>query len=430
MESELTGMWWLPGRQEEAVAGTLALAQPRDTALRLVGSLDQHNYGSFPHYPIILGLSQDGKEITLQDANLARRTMSFPGFASQEYQVETVYVGLHAEHPEELTFQGANLKYRYLAEWVGSYPFQIDIPTGTSEYSVSYVPQVPMRIPLPQGVLSIVQNLELADNPREIRLYHSVALEVEVEHAMEQMDWNKLFIRPLGDFLTLACGTPTPLQSLVLASSRRVQPLASGQVLPIPITVYSQHTDEKSDTEQSDKLDKVFSYSELGTTAGATIARWLEVSPELEAIRDLYFGIRRSSRIRAYQCLLDLTRALEAYHRLRYRNEELPPREHAERVDAILAATPADFRDWLGKKLEYSNEPRLQQRLNELISANQSVMSPWASSSTKKKALVGRVVRARNRLTHLDAAENDRPDAGRGSGPRFEYWAFSLRPAF
>jgi hypothetical protein len=58
--------------------------------------------------------------------------------------------------------------------------------------------------------------------------------------------------------------------------------------------------------------------------------------------------------------------ALESYHRIRVRSEELPQEEHRQRVKRILDAAGEGDRKWLEEKLRWSNELTFRTRLKEL----------------------------------------------------------------
>jgi hypothetical protein len=91
---DLPGRWWLPGREEDAVAGTLHIAWnegPRVTAIGFlepasVETLFRHVQGRFVQYPVVFGRGADGQVLTLVDVRVEIRQahLDAPGDASIE----------------------------------------------------------------------------------------------------------------------------------------------------------------------------------------------------------------------------------------------------------------------------------------------------------------------------------------------------------
>ena len=91
--------------------------------------------------------------------------------------------------------------------------------------------------------------------------------------------------------------------------------------------------------------------------------------------------------------------ALEAYHRIRYRNFEVDPAEHAERLAIILVSIPEQYREWMRDGLEHSNESSHGQRLKEIYRDLSDVMDEFVDD---KKRFIYQVVKTRNQMMHLE----------------------------
>ncbi len=94
--------------------------------------------------------------------------------------------------------------------------------------------------------------------------------------------------------------------------------------------------------------------------------------------------------------------AIEAYHRMRYRNYETEPAEHARRINVILSSIPEQYREWMRDGLRYSNEPSHGQRLKELYQDFQGIMDEHVED---RGTFIHRVILTRNQLTHLEDSE-------------------------
>ena len=65
----------------------------------------------------------------------------------------------------------------------------------------------------------------------------------------------------------------------------------------------------------------------------------------------------------------------------------------------LIRAVPKEYRQWLGNQLQYSNEPRLRNRLSEMT---EYVGSAFATLCDDPDSWVTVVTESRNRLTHHD----------------------------
>ena len=71
--------------------------------------------------------------------------------------------------------------------------------------------------------------------------------------------------------------------------------------------------------------------------------------------------------------------------------------DHKDRLEKILTATPDEHRDWLGKKLEYSNEVGLRKRLKDLLKERYGLIE---FSLKDINGHVNRITEIRNHFTH------------------------------
>ena len=96
-----------------------------------------------------------------------------------------------------------------------------------------------------------------------------------------------------------------------------------------------------------------------------------------------------------------IVEAIESYHRRRGNNEVLNQADHELRIKSILAAVPAEHREWLTERLKYSNQPTLRQRLRDLLDRSAPALSPLIQD---QRRFINLVVQTRNYYVHLDPA--------------------------
>jgi hypothetical protein len=153
MESfECNGYWWIPNTPEKKVYGTLKFV-PRDGAiLELMGFFDQkisskekQSGTSFENIEIILGLSSEGKEITLHTCfNIQNTQLIGKGISKSKFVVSFVFLGFHFERKEDIEFKSVFVNYHLLDEWVaigGIIQNMVQTPDGElKELNFNYSP--------------------------------------------------------------------------------------------------------------------------------------------------------------------------------------------------------------------------------------------------------------------------------------------------
>ncbi len=106
-ELEYNGVWWLPDEPEKRFYGILKFTPSEGAILDLMGSFRDIKDDILKHkeYEIILGISSDGKYITLYKCFEIRSTISLPGITSSSIYGEFVFVGFHFYKPEDIKFK-------------------------------------------------------------------------------------------------------------------------------------------------------------------------------------------------------------------------------------------------------------------------------------------------------------------------------------
>src|SRR6266508_4610302 len=82
---------------------------------------------------------------------------------------------------------------------------------------------------------------------------------------------------------------------------------------------------------------------------------------------NLYFGTLYNPNLYIDVRFLALAQALETYDFRRRDLTDVPPAEHAQRLEEILAKTPERHREWLKKKLANSNLLTLRRRVRGVL---------------------------------------------------------------
>lgn len=130
-----------------------------------------------------------------------------------------------------------------------------------------------------------------------------------------------------------------------------------------------------------------------------TIARWVNVARKYHTVSGSLLSIRYASGLYVENRFNNVISAAETFHRLRFSNEIMPQEEFKQFRRQLIRAVPAEHRSWLGNQLQYSNEPRLRNRLDEMVAYSGPAFANLYSDVKKWAAVIAG---SRNRLTHHD----------------------------
>lgn len=131
-ELERRGQWWLPGHENQKVAGAFTFSPADGVRLKLDGWLDPGQMprpGSENLYPSILGLTSDGNEVTLWDCWETGWAGSSSGSVTATLQADAAYIGAHFCGPDEPRFHRFAATYSGLHNWVRQNVFRTDYGT-------------------------------------------------------------------------------------------------------------------------------------------------------------------------------------------------------------------------------------------------------------------------------------------------------------
>jgi hypothetical protein len=145
--------------------------------------------------------------------------------------------------------------------------------------------------------------------------------------------------------------------------------------------------------------DFLFTSNEFRTRLPELLSNWFKLTKELESMYILYSGMMNSEIRQLDYRFLCFISALESYHRIKIRNEEIDEDSYNEMIKLIINNCPIKHKEWLKNKLKYKNEPSLRNRLNDLIDIYSDILQYDGKS---KNTFISDVVDTRNYLVHYD----------------------------
>lgn len=393
MESvEYKGIWWKPENTDKKINGRFCFNTDKGGILELDGVLDGKTHST------IYGVTNNGKQITLQHAFNLEWTRYSAGIQGESriYINRAFIGGLLQDDPKFVKFV---FRTTLLDEWVNISGFDIRHDFEGHIFDVKYKLPEPVEIYRSEEVrMKIDINAKLPSLnfvQKEATISQKTYITIETGTSKELSFFLDLIykIQNLISFATLKPVVPIE----VLAYSSGVYEEVGDKRYPSSIEVLYLPTGERKDFDVLPP-NMLFSYNDIKETIVSKVAKWLEKSAELSPVFNIFFGdmYRPSGFLESK--FLGLVQAVEAYHRRTSCNHELSEEKHKKRIDEILTATPSEYKEWLEKRLKYSNEPTLRCRLKQLYDDNKIIIK----TLIKREEFVNLSVDTRNYLTHYD----------------------------
>lgn len=407
---EFRGQWWLPDTPEDTVAGVLSFSQKKGGKLELIGSFDSVFDKGHGEHPIILGTTVDGKLVTLQKCWETKRVAPFPGFESTDYLVHFIFVGDHIPTEEAIRFNKLQAKFTYLYDWVHITGVSREVLDGGQKVQFTYTIPDDISIAMPEAKLDITFGANFKSNYDLSHITEGASIYIEFDQDKDFYELSKGYLFPLGALVSLGTTKAGYVEELFLFR---------GDV-PTPdkflTAYYSQQFYQPKVKAQLHRPDMLFTLADIYENLETKINNWLSASAKLDSVLHLLRRTRISPELFLELRFLSLAQAIETYHRFTRNNHVVSTDEHEARVWNILIGLSEPDEEWLRQILTHANEPRLAQRLNELLIENKDVINPQINnpqdSNTRRSKFVRRITGTRNYYTHFDKAREAEASKG------------------
>jgi hypothetical protein len=371
-ELEFSGWWWLAGDQDNRVPGIMTFSNEEGIRLKLIGSFKeptQLGSGDQDQYPLILGLTGEGKLVTLFDAIPLRTSFTFPALtATQEFRARVGCTGAHFLQPEEARFHKASLEYTHLADWVGTSGFHRELGTEggiLSKYRLTYTFPEEVKAAVANGEVCITYAFqEGGDRLWQVSLSQSTSIHVDLSQHLTFDEWLTNFVAPFANLLTLGTTRPNAVTHISMYSEHKTLSTPKGDT-EVPVEVfYQQVWNEKSQAKPLFPHDMLFTLHDVAEDFDGVVSNWLRVAKELDSVCNLLFSVRYRP-VFSENRFLNTVQAVEPYHRTK-----------------------------IG-----SRRRSLRNSIRYLLGVAQEVASPLI---TDEKSFVRKVIATRNYYTHHD----------------------------
>jgi hypothetical protein len=331
--------------------------------------------------------------------------MQVPGFATEDFFAHITLLGANFEDEQQLKFTKLSIQYSHLPEWCGLSGLRRDVEINDNRtlqrYAVAYTYPDEVSAETSLGKVTVTFTVRgTGDLLREATIKQLVSLRIEPHEPMGLEALFRTFVTPFQNLLSLATSRPNAVTSLVVYSPAAAHTRSNGEVRQEPIEVFYQpiYMHEEEGEKRVHPSDMLFTLADVAADFSQCMEKWLKVTRELDSVCNLFFSIRYRPTYLEHR-FMNTVQAVESYHRRRFKNTRWPRAEYRERVKRSVDGAPAEYRDWLKEQLAYGNEPRLADRLIELVTTVDESIGPLVRDP---EVFVREVKDTRNYNTHYD----------------------------
>ena len=146
-------------------------------------------------------------------------------------------------------------------------------------------------------------------------------------------------------------------------------------------------------------------YKYIEGELGQCILQWYDIKDKLKPIINYFIDI---CDINYYEPItfIKAIQALETFSRRILVNCKDDENVHNKRVEYIISSiNNQEYREWLEKRLEFSNEPSLSNRIAYILKETKFILN---INEKRRKSLIKKLVDTRNYYTHFDESKKDK----------------------
>ncbi len=400
---EYEGLWFLPGNKEKQIYGTLTFDPKDDIVLELLGRLEERNENRKYHeQDFVLGLSKEGKVITLYKAFESSRSVSSPGIETSTYSALYLIIGDHFETETEFRFTKITGRFKNLDSWISKYGFtNVALDPKNNKVDISYQSPLAINFRLNENLTGALKFTFSSPRSKQIQ-YATIKQRAQIyfesfspKPFFEILDDLMLF----QNFLTLGTFEPTYPLAITLTNKERTE-LIGAKTYDKVVEVLFVPGFKFSSVKRRSTWEFLFNFQDIENNFENLLKNWYSQNANIEPVTNLLFESFYQRGRFTENSFLNIVRALETFHRRFRKNEVLPKLDHKKKIEEILNSAPSIHQSWLEERLNFSNEPTLRQRLFELV--NEVSSKIITSVIGDKVQLIKDAKNSRNYYTHYE----------------------------
>jgi hypothetical protein len=361
------GNWSLPG-ETESYSGTLTFNPVDGAQLEIHGAFPRtHTLSSID---IVHGRTIDGW-ITLLNVRQAITTGSnITGASLTKYTPVYIFVGHRFSSIEEIRFRKVKFSLFNLLEWINPTVVQEDI--SIDHYILNY--GTPSSIPIKcyEGCSgSIDCSLDRKSNfgfyEVEIKQKASITLTYDQPRSYKEIIQDTLTILRFVTLCTYEQSYPIEMNLLDDNLQEVISIGSQKQHIPKLIKLIYRSPFYSPVYKDRKFYQHLVSYDSIASNFETILPAWFKLSKELEQPLELILRSFINKYEFSIEKFMDIAKAMELFHRLRFSNKILSEQEFETRKAKFrLKDLTTKELDWIEGRMKHGNEPSLFKRLKEL----------------------------------------------------------------
>ncbi|MCM4161695.1 hypothetical protein FHG64_02785 [Antarcticibacterium flavum] len=304
-EFQLKGEFYLPSNKDSKVFGTLNYSESQGTYLDLFGSFNN----SEDEEEIIWGELENGKIVTLYNSFIVHK--KYGSTDLDKYYCNFIFLYVFFNSKKDIQFNKVSVCYSHLDEWLNIRAFKIEpIPKVKYGYRIEYI--LPSTIEYQVGKLNIAFSFS-ANGPsrnfvqKEAKISQT-AYVVFKTGKKRQFDKISDDINHFSNFLSLATQRPIYYKELIgylnIGKKNNLQ----------KCKILLKKTSRKEE-KQILPPNMLLPYKRIEDRFQSFISNWYRNKKKLETTLIPHMSVYRDITLYESDKFLNLTRALEAFHR-------------------------------------------------------------------------------------------------------------------
>ncbi len=363
----LKGYWWLPNKAVNKIPGELKFCKDNGLVLELNGALGQLGR-PIATADIILGVTPNGKHITLVNCQEYGFSMSFPGYQTENYMPQQLIHGYHFNSLSEIRFKRFYIKFNHLNDWIdetGFKNYETNFKNGDTSLEYSRPSEKVLYRNKSYKILlqhNIIRPAFITVNTSTIQFDEEKYIVIEFKNRVS-IDRYLQVIYIIKNFISLA--TSQIIVPLEINATVFTKPKNNSMFDPVLINlIYKMRFWGVDEKKKIDYRDQLFTYSDVKDNLNQYLSNWIDTFERFETVHELYFSIINNPKLYLTTKFLNSIYALESYHR---------------QVTLI--------------------DENLRQRLEKIISNHKKIKTLFIKNN---KHFLDKVIITRNYYTHYD----------------------------
>ncbi len=370
------GFWWITGREDARVAGTLTFNPEQGARLNLLGNLDDPERSINMIFGIergeaavIYGETTKGKPVTLFKARNLGRPIYIPGTAIETWSSNLLVIGLHIESADKAIFSKSCSRFEGIENWLGHRLSVVTLDAEENRLLVKVAKPIEEHFASYDDFeVTSVRILYYSNTPDTRYTIDAVSQFGVTPTTPKSLNWHLSKATGLQELASLCTCNLLPLTALQLEGPE--QNLGQGMMCPAEVHVYTRLVHDKMGTGPKPPMPLLSGPELVSINAGA-VKQWFDDYDKFRPVIGLCLTAMGGQEMFMNVRFLLAIQALEAFHRLTSEDTVMPEADFPAFLKMMTNTIPKSASDCMKEKLRgtyrYLNEPSLKQRLEAMI---------------------------------------------------------------